>query len=221
MPDLHQLLLDESSRLRPAGAPPFDDLVRRHRRRSRRRQAVVVGACAVAVASVAVLAPEFGGGSSVERLAQPPTTASVPTPAPLSPPGAGASFRVLDAEGQPLADDDWELVADPAVRVTVEVSRAAPPEMCLLFFDVVPEDGGRLAGQLRLPEDGPGVVPDLDRYRFTWTARDVEQRPLPPGRYLLVAHTEVQDEEASCGTVGYRGPKRKVQSTLGVFVVPP
>lgn len=217
MPDLHQLLLDESSRLRPAGAPPFDALVRRHRRRSRGRQAAVVGACAVAVASVAVLAPEVGGGSSVERLAQPTAEPTSSVEGASAPPAPAVTFDVLDAAGERLPGNEWELVADPTVSVTVELSRTGASDMCLLFFEVLAEGGGSTVGRLSPPG---GVTVDPGRFPITWSAFDPEQRRLPPGRYRLVANTQEQDT-STCGVMGYRGTSRTVQTSLGLFVVPP
>ena len=222
MPDLQQLLIEESSRLRPHEAPPFGELVHRHRLRSRRRRLVATGVVALAVASGAVLVPQLSGATSTERLAQPttaPTPAVPETPFPKqAPPGVGATFAVRAAGGEPLPGNEWELVADPSASVTVELSRSGPPDLCLLYFEVVPEGGGSPVGGLRTPPPEGGGTGN-ERYQLTWTAQDPELRPLPSGRYRLIARTQAQDED-TCGNVGYRGPKNDVQTSLGLFVVP-
>lgn len=122
---------------------------------------------------------------------------------------------MLGPEGQLLPGNEWELTADPSVAVTVEWSKAGPNEMCLLFFEVLPAGGGSQVGELTRP----GLQElEPDRHRLTWVARDPELRPLPPGKYRLVANTQGRD--GPCGDVGYQGPKRDVQTSLGLFVVP-
>ena len=176
------------------------------------RRAALTTAAVAAVGAVLVVPALTDGGAGPPDVT-PPATSSGPPPK-SAPPPLPFVFTTRQ-DGVRLPGNEWQVVADPTVSLTVEAVETAPGsagsvcDLVLLVETLGP--GEPVSGELARRSGWTGGTRVLD---LTWDGRTAAGEPVPPGTYRLVAR---HVEKSGCGPAGtVRGGG---QSSLGQVVV--